>query len=219
MLNNHLNKLERKFGKFAISNLMLYIVLGMGVIYAAELILSANPNNTINLYSMLIFSKYHIMQGEVWRILSFVLLPVNSSFILLSILVLYFYWWMGEALERRWGSFKFNIFYFTGIIGCIIAGFIIGFATNTYLNLSLFLAFAILFPDEEILLFFVLPIKVKWVGLVDAVVIGADFVRGSTSTRIFILLSLANLFLFFGKDMFTGCYYAARRYYHKISKK
>ena len=219
MLNNHLNKLERKFGKFAISNLMLYIVLGMGVIYAAELILSANPNNTINLYSMLIFSKYHIMQGEVWRILSFVLLPVNSSFILLSIFVLYFYWWMGEALERRWGSFKFNIFYFTGIIGCIIAGFIIGFATNTYLNLSLFLAFAILFPDEEILLFFVLPIKVKWVGLVDAVVIGADFVRGSTSTRIFILLSLANLFLFFGKDMFTGCYYAARRYYHKISKK
>ncbi|MCR5599847.1 MAG: hypothetical protein K6G33_03760 [Ruminococcus sp.] len=219
MLNNHLNKLERKFGKFAISNLMLYIVLGMGVIYAAELILSANPNNTINLYSMLIFSKYHIMQGEVWRILSFVLLPVNSSFILLSILVLYFYWWMGEALERRWGSFKFNIFYFTGIIGCIIAGFIIGFATNTYLNLSLFLAFAILFPDEEILLFFVLPIKVKWVGLVDAVVIGADFVRGSTNTRIFILLSLANLFLFFGKDMFTGCYYAARRYYHKISKK
>lgn len=217
MLNKYLNKLERKFGKFAISNLMLYIILGMGVFYVANMILSTNPDNRIHLYDMIFFSRYKIMQGEVWRVISFVLMPPASS-IIFFVFILYFYWMMGDALERRWGSFKFNIFYFTGMIGCIAAGFITGFATNTYLNLSLFLAFALLFPNEEIMLFFVLPIKVKWIALVDAIVIGADFIRGSFNTRIFILLSIGNLLLFFGKDMFTGCYYAIRRFYHNSQK-
>lgn len=214
MLNNYLNKLERKFGKFAISNLMLYIVLGMGVFYAANMILMTNPDNKVFLYNMITFSRTKIMSGEIWRVISFILLPPQTM-LFFTIFILYFYWMMGEAMERLWGSFKFNIFYFSGVIGCIIAGFITGYATNSYLNLSLFLAFAVLFPNEEIMLFFILPIKVKWIALVDFILIAYEFVAGGVYTKIFILFSIGNLLLFFGKDIYSLCYYTLRRYINK----
>lgn len=217
MLNQLLGKLERKFGKFAIQNLMLYIITGMGVFYIADMILSTNPDNNIFLLDMIYFDRAKILAGEVWRVLSFLLMPPDYRLILM-VFILYFYWLMGTQLEAKWGSFKFNVYYFTGVIGCIIAGFITGFSTNVYLNLSVFLAFAVLFPEEEIYAFFVLPVKVKWLGLIDAALLIYKFINGGYYIRIFIVLSIANFFLFFGKDFIQLMYYTGRRYYHKLKK-
>lgn len=219
MLNQYLNKIERKFRKFAISNLMLYIVLGMAVVWIADLILSANPNNTVNLYQLLYFDRDKILQGEVWRVISFIFMPPSTILIILTPIILYFYWFMGSSLESQWGAFKFNVFYFTGIIGCIAAGFIIGFATNEYLNLSLFLAFAILFPNAQLLAFYVIPIKAKWLALIDGIIIIYDFIKGSFDTRIFIILSIINIIIFFGKDFFSMIYYLIRRLKYRHIKK
>ena len=217
MLNQYLEKLERKFGRFAISNLMLYIVLGMGVFAVADVILTTNPDNNVFLLDMIRFDKEKIMHGEVWRVISFVLEPPELNMIFLAF-ALYFYWMMGSALEQAWGSFRFNIFYFSGVIGCIIAGFILGSATNYYLYISLFIAFAILYPDEQIMLFFFIPIKVKWLGLFSILSLLAMFIVGDFQTRIFLLLSLVNLLLFFGKDLVMKVYYFFRRYYYKWFK-
>ncbi|WP_297958467.1 rhomboid family intramembrane serine protease [uncultured Ruminococcus sp.] len=217
MLNQYLEKLERKFGRFAISNLMLYIVLGMGVFAVADVILTTNPDNNVFLLDMIRFDKEKIMHGEVWRVISFVLEPPDLNMIFLAF-ALYFYWMMGSALEQAWGSFRFNIFYFSGVIGCIIAGFILGSATNYYLYISLFIAFAILYPDEQIMLFFFIPIKVKWLGLFSILSLLAMFIVGDFQTRIFLLLSLVNLLLFFGKDLVMKVFYFFRRYYYKWFK-
>ena len=219
MLNQYLNKIERKFRKFAISNLMLYIVLGMAVVWIADLILSANPNNTVNLYQLLYFDRDKILQGEVWRVISFIFMPPSTILIILTPIILYFYWFMGSSLESQWGAFKFNVFYFTGIIGCIAAGFVIGFATNDYLNLSLFLAFAILFPNAQLLAFYVIPIKAKWLALIDGIIIIYDFIKGSFDTRVFIILSIINIIIFFGKDFFSMMYYLIRRLKYRHIKK
>lgn len=219
MLNQYLNKIERKFRKFAISNLMLYIVLGMAVVWIANPILSANPNNTVSLYQLLYFDRDKILHGEVWRVISFIFMPPSTIFIILTPIILYFYWFMGSSLESQWGAFKLNVFYFTGIIGCIAAGFIIGFATNEYLNLSLFLAFAILFPNAQLLAFYVIPIKAKWLALIDGIIIIYDFIKGSFDTRIFIILSIINIIIFFGKDFFSMFYYLIRRLKYRHIKK
>ena len=218
MLNQLLNKIERKCRKFAISNLMLYIVLAMSVVWIASIILATNPNNNVNLLELISFNRYKILQGEVWRVLSFVFMPPSTLFILIPI-ILYFYWFMGSSLEYKWGAFKFNIFYFTGIIGCIAAGFIMGYATSYYLNLSLFLAFAILFPNEQLLAFFVIPIKAKWLALVDGIILLYDFIKGDNLTRIFIILSIINIIIFFGKDFFSMIYYWIRRFKYRHIKK
>ena len=218
MLNQYLNKIERKCRKIAIPNLMLYIVLGMAVVWIANLILSTNPNNTVNLYELIYFDRDKILHGEVWRVISFVFMPPSTLFILIPI-ILYFYWFMGSSLEYKWGSFKFNVFYFTGIIGCIAAGFILGYATNYYLDLSLFLAFAILFPNEQLLAFFVIPIKAKWLALIDGILLLYDFIKGSNTTRIFIILSIINIIIFFGKDFFSMIYYMVRRFKYRHIKK
>jgi len=187
-------KLERKIGKIAIRNLMTYIVITMGVIFAVDIIM---PH--INLYELLMFSTHHIMQGEIWRVITFIFLPPNAQLIFI-IFALYFYYLIGGGLENEWGSFKFNVFYLCGMLGTIAAGLITGFATNFYLNLSLFFAFAILYPNFEVRLFLILPVKMKWLALLNIAFYVYQLVVGTWSDRVALLVSIANLGLFFGKD-------------------
>ncbi|MCL2376214.1 MAG: hypothetical protein FWC76_02340 [Defluviitaleaceae bacterium] len=191
--NNFLTKLQRKFGRFAIKSLMMYIVGTMGLIFAVEFIMN------INLVGMFAFDVNAIMQGEVWRVITFIFIPPGASIIFIFF-ALYLYWIIGSALEAQWGAFKFNIFYLCGMLGTIAAGLITGFATNFYLNLSLFLAFAILYPNFEIRLFFILPIKMKWMALVNVVFFAFSLVINTWPVRAALLVSIINIFLFFGKD-------------------
>lgn len=193
-MKNWLYRLEYKYGRKAIPNLMMTIVIGMALVYVADLL-----NPTINLTSYLYLSREAILHGQVWRLFTFIFLPPVSSpiFILLS---LYFYYWIGGSLESTWGSFRFNIYYLCGVIGAIIACFITGSADNYFLNMSLFFAFAVLYPDMQVMLFFVIPIKIKWLALVDAVLFAFSFIIGGWPARAAIVMSLVNFFLFFGPD-------------------
>ncbi len=218
MLNKLLDKIESKFRRFAVDDLMIYVIITMGVIYAFDYILSFNPNTEVSLASYLVFDRGLIMKGQVWRILTFLFVPDFDNPIWVAF-ELYFMWMLGTGLEKAWGAFKFNVYFWLGAIGCMIAGMLLGYATNTYHYLSLFLAFAILYPDYEILLFFVLPVKMKWLGLIDGAMLVYSFIFNGINMKIFIALSLINLILFFGKDLYDKIYYAIRRIYYKRKNK
>jgi len=192
--DDFLQKMQRKFGKLAIQNLMMYIVGAMAVVFAATLAAPA-----VDIIGMFIFDTAAIMQGQVWRVITFIFIPPNLSLFFI-IFALYLYWLFGSALEGQWGSFRFNAFYLCGIIGTIIAGLITGYATNFYLNLSLMLAFAALFPNFEIRLFFILPVKIKWLAYINLAFLAFDFITSSWPLRLALVASLLNLVLFFGKD-------------------
>lgn len=212
-----LNKLERKFGRYAISNLMYYIIGITLAVYIVQYVLN------ISAYSYLAFIPGLIMKGQVWRIITFIFIPPASSIVTIAF-VMYFYYMMGTTLENEWGTFKFNIYYLFGMIGTIIAAFLTGDGTSVYLNLSLFLAFAYLFPDIEILLFFILPVKVKWIAYMDWAYFIFSLIFGTMSTRVAAIASLINFFIFFGDDFINYIkhqrkYGATRRNFKREMKK
>lgn len=193
---NLLSKLERKFGRFYIQNLMLYIVIGNLIVFIFAYLF---PDLPITYY--LDFDRDAVLHGQVWRVISFIFYPYdfNPIFMLISC---YFYWMIGTHLEQAWGSFRFNVFYLTGVIGTLIGGFITGYATSYYLNLSLFLALAAVFPNMEFLLFFFIPIKAKYLAYVDVAFLLWDFIMccisGQWGSVVSILVAFLNIALFFG---------------------
>lgn len=161
---NWLDKLERKFGRYAIHNLMYYIIILYAVGFVFQMI---NPSFYYNYLSL---DAAAILHGQIWRIVTFIIQPPSSS-LLFIIIVLYFYYVLGSNLERTWGAFRFNVYFFSGMLFHVIAAIIVYLLTGlslplgtSYLNLSLFFAFAAMYPDLEFLLFFLIPIKAKWHG-------------------------------------------------------
>lgn len=211
-MDNWISKLERKYRRYAIRNLMTIIAAGMGIVYLIDML--AFPMLHFSLSSLLSFNRSAIQHGQIWRLLTFVFIPPNANmlFILFS---LYFYWLIGSALENQWGSFRFNLYYLCGVIGTAVSGMITGYATNYYLNLSLFLAFAILWPDFEIRLFGILPIRIKWLALIDAVALLWMLIGEGTAGKIALLVSMANLLLFFSGDLIAMAKQWYRRYQFK----
>ena len=130
------------------------------------------------------------------RLITFVLLPPQTSMIFI-IFALYFSYMIGSALESEWGTCTFTVYYLIGVAGSIIAGIITGAAFNIYLNLSLFFAFAILFPDFQVMLFFILPIKVKYIAFFNAMFFVVNFLLGGWAEKAAIIASLLNLIVFF----------------------
>lgn len=195
---NFLGKLQRKFGKYAISGLMKYIVIINFLVFLLSYIV---PN--VNIKYQLALIPELVMKGEVWRLITFLFIPPSQSIIWI-LFALYFYYMIGTNLEQVWGSFKFNVYYLVGVIGAIAASFITGYtSTPEYLNLSLFLAFAYIYPDYEILIFFVLPIKMKYLAILDGVFLAFTFITGDTMIKLLVVASVINFFLFFGREMFS----------------
>ena len=187
-----LNKLERKFGRTYIENLMVVICGGMAIVYIADLLMQGFATD------MLYLNWELVKKGQIWRLITFVFEPENR-YPLTFILTVYFYYMIGGALEHEWGSFNFNVYYLLEIICTDIAAIFVGVGSNYYINLSLFLAFAILYPNYQVLVFYVLPVKVKWVALIDALFLLYSFVM-SPSARLLIIASLIPLVLFLGED-------------------
>ena len=199
-----LDNLANRTRRIAIPDLMNYIVGGMLAVFVADLVYDGLASQ------YLLFDRAAVFGGEAWRVLSFVLLPPASG-PLFVFFALYFYWMIGQALEGEWGASKFNWFYLIGVFGTMAAGLVTGFATNFYLNLSLFFAFAILFPDFEIRLFFVLPVKVKWLAWLDAAFFALSLIVSDWPGRVALLVSVANVALFFWTDARTLIVNARRR--------
>ena len=209
-MNRLLDKMQRRFGRFRIENLMFYIVLTMGAVFIIDYCMMFSPVN-FSLSSYLYFDRNAILSGQIWRVITFIFMPVGSN-VLFFMFSLYFYWLIGSALESEWGIFKFNVFYLFGVIGSIIFGFITGYATNYYLNLSLFLAFAMLYPDHTISLFMIIPVKIKYIEILDCVYLGYLFIIGSWQNKAALVIALVNLIIFFGDNFIDSIRNAKRRY-------
>lgn len=193
---NWLDKLDRKFGRYSIPNLMTYIVIFNAVVYVLNFIV---PGGLLT--SKLTLVPWFVLHGEVWRIVTFILIPPNSSPIFIFF-ALYFYYMVGDGLEQEWGSFRFNIYYLFGMIATIAASFITSMPmTATYLNLSLFLAFARIYPDFEILLFFFIPIKVKYLGWFNWAIIVYSIVFMPLDGKVAAAASVVNFLVFFGREI------------------
>ncbi len=212
--------LERRLRRYAIGNLMKYIVLGQGIVF---LLMWIWPTLGYRLYSLITLTRSGLLRGQIWRLVTFVFAPPSSSplFILFA---LYFYYMIGLGLENRWGKVKFNLYYLIGMIAAVLSALITGYASNTFLNLSLFFAYAAMYPDEEVLLFMILPVKMKYLAALDAVLYLYQFIVGGASTRVTIVLCLANVFLFLGGDILNTIrreshYWKTRRNFRKTMRK
>lgn len=216
-LNLLLYKLENKIRKIAIERLMTIITVCMAIVLAADTLIGLYTGGAApSINSFLTFNRALIFKGQVWRILSFVIAYPASSNIFFTLLALYFFWWIGTSVEGYFGKARFNLYYFFGIILTIIAGFITGAANNTYLNLSLFLAFATTFPEQKVLLFFFFPIKVKWLGLAEAALLLFSLVTSiiflDLVTIAMIIAAIVNYFIFFGNNLINNTKRAYREY-------
>ena len=210
-MNRFLDRISYKFRRICIPNLMLYIVIAMAGVFVVELFVPTMP---LSLY--MYFSRDLIFAGQWWRVITWIFIPTTTNIIWI-IFSLYFYYLIGSGLEQSWGSFKFNLYYLIGIIATIIGGFIIGNTDNTFLNLSLFFAFAVLYPDFQIMLFFFIPIKIKWLALVDLVIFIVSAITLPVEYKVAIVASMLNFILFFYEDF--GKFIKNQIYYFKHRKK
>lgn len=193
-----LDKLERRYGRFCIPNLMLWVVGGQIVVWLLVMLVD------FRLYSMLTLTRAELLHGQVWRLISFIFLPPLSANPLLVALNLYFDYVIGVSLERQWGSFCFNVYFLAGMLGSVTAALLVGSAGNSALGLSLFFAFAMLFPEAQVLLFYILPIKVKWLGWIAAALYLWQLLTASLPGKVSLLLGMAGFLLFFGRSLFDG---------------
>ena len=184
---------------FGISNLMKYITIANAVLWLLNAV-----NSRILPY--MVFSPYWILHGQVWRLISFIFIPPSTG--ILAFIAFYFYYFLGSTLEQQWGTARFNLYFFSGVVLTILFGFLIYWITGIsvsltayYLFLSMFFSFAVLFPDMQVLLFFVIPVKMKWLAIVDALF----FIYGIFTTpfpaNLVPVVAILNFFLFCGEDL------------------
>ncbi len=199
------DNIRRRLRRFGIEGLTIYILITMGLIWAVDYIF---PN--VGLWEMLCFDRDRILSGEIWRTITFMVLPPVSG-VISALFMFLLYYSIGTELEGYWGSHKFTLYLLSGMILLIIAGFITGDATNYYLYLSLFFVYAILAPNTQFLLFFIIPVKAKYLAAADAVFMGISFILGSWQEKVIIIASLIPLLQTFHKDIF-GRIKAKKRY-------
>lgn len=199
-----LYKLENKIRRFAIERLMQIISVVMAIVLIADVLIMMKTNGAaISIKYYLAFDRAAILNGQVWRVISFIFAYPSASRIPFILLSLYFFFWTGSAVEEYWGKARFNLYYLFGILGTVAAGFIVGYVDNIFLNLSIFLAFSTMFPERQVLLFFFIPVKVKWIGIVEGALLAMMFITGSWATRAAIIAAVLNYLLFFGYDLFS----------------
>ncbi|NMD42928.1 MAG: hypothetical protein GYA86_06425, partial [Firmicutes bacterium] len=192
-----MNKLERKYRRYAIKNLVFYIIAFNALIFILDFVVPRGVS-----LDMLVLYPEKVLQGELWRLLTYIFIPPSSSPIWI-IFILYFYYLVGTGLEQAWGAFRFNLYYLLGMVGTTAAAFITGAGyTGIYLNLSLFFAFAHLFPDFQVLLFFILPVKVKYLAWLNWALLAWTVIFMGVPHKIAVVAAVLNYFIFFGPDIY-----------------
>ena len=204
---NFFRKLERKFGRFAIPNLMYYIIM----MYAAGFVMSLfNPYFYVQYLAL---DAAAILRGQVWRLVTWVLYPPSTSGVLwFAIAVLFFYYPIGTSLERTIGTFKYTLYILSGVIFTILGAFILYFLlggnvlvgnvfSTYYISLSTFLAYAMCYPDMQVLLMFIIPVKMKWMAIFYVVIVVYEMIQyimaGAWYLVIPIVASLLNFIIFY----------------------
>lgn len=216
-MNQH-NGLRRKLEKYAIPNLTLYLIICYGIGYLMQYLVPAG-------YQYLMLDPFLVLKGQVWRLVTWILIPPDSSNIFFVLITLYLYYSLGGLLERIWGTYKYNVYLFSGLSFTILGAFVLcgysvlmgaqptmytglyllnngsavyfGQFSTYYINMSIFLACAASIPDVQVLLMFIFPIKVKWLGIVYGIILLVNCIQGGIATWIVVIFSLLNFLVFF----------------------
>ena len=180
-LNAAVDRFAYNHPRFGIPNLMKYIVIGSVIVYLLSIFAGYSA------VSFLSFRWSAITQGELWRLVTFIFMPgyYSTGDVLWLALFLYFYYMIGNVLEREWGTAKFTLYYLSGVVLTVIVGIVTALVTGydviidgtSYVNLSMFLAFALLFPNTQVLLMFIIPVKMKWLAYIDVGLFAVGIVR------------------------------------------
>ena len=190
--------------RFGIPNLMRYICLGNVAFWVLGVLLQ----NSV-LLSYISFDARAILHGQVWRLVSFMFYPISGS-LLFALLAFYFYYWMGSTLEQYWGTPQFNLYILIGWFFTVVYGFVVYFITGVsmpitgyYLYMSMFFSFAALFPEQQVLLFMLIPVKIKWLAYIDAAYFAVMVIGGMASfpLNLMPLVAVLNFFVFFGGEL------------------
>ena len=216
-MNQH-NGLRRKLEKYAIPNLTLYLIICYGIGYLMQYLVPAG-------YQYLMLDPFLVLKGQVWRLVTWILIPPDSSNIFFVLITLYLYYSLGGLLERIWGTYKYNVYLFSGLLFTILGAFVLcgysvlmgaqptmytglyllnngsavyfGQFSTYYINMSIFLACAASISDVQVLLMFIFPIKVKWLGIVYGIILLVNCIQGGIATWIVVIFSLLNFLVFF----------------------
>ena len=216
-MNQH-NGLRRKLEKYAIPNLTLYLIICYGIGYLMQYLVPAG-------YQYLMLDPFLVLKGQVWRLVTWILIPPDSSNLFFVLITLYLYYSLGGLLERIWGTYKYNVYLFSGLLFTILGAFVLcgysvlmgaqptmytglyllnngstvyfGQFSTYYINMSIFLACAASIPDVQVLLMFLFPIKVKWLGIVYGIILLVNCIQGGIATWIVVIFSLLNFLVFF----------------------
>ena len=215
---NPQKRLRRKLEKYAIPNLTLYLIICYGIGYLMQFLVPAG-------YQYLMLDPFLVLKGQVWRLVTWILIPPDSSNIFFVLITLYLYYSLGGLLERIWGTYKYNVYLFSGLLFTILGAFVLcgysvlmgaqptmytglyllnngsavyfGQFSTYYINMSIFLACAASIPDVQVLLMFLFPIKVKWLGIVYGIILLVNCIQGGIATWIVVIFSLLNFLVFF----------------------
>lgn len=203
-----IDKLERRFRRFSIPNLTQAIILVQMVCYVLA---QSRPQFLLQI----VLVPELVLQGEIWRLVTFVFDPPHTN-ILFAALGWYMFFLMGTALEGQWGAFRYNLYLLIGYVATLAAVFLIpgardDMASNVFLAGSVFLAFAFFYPDFQIYLFFLLPIKVKYLAMLTWAGYLLAFAQGDWASRAAIVAAVANFLLFFGSDIWLRMRSSHRR--------
>ncbi len=217
-------KIKRFFRNISIENLMTYIAASMAIIFVGDLFTDGMMS------SFLSFNRDAILQGQVWRLITFLMLPQSSSPIWI-VFSIYFYWFIGKETENQWGSHNLTMYFLTGAVLLIASGFATGYTNASFLYFSLFLVYAHLNPYHQFLMFMVIPIEARWMALIDAVYMLSNFVRAFTfyayspklaaALQLSVAVAFLTYFIFFGKDHFSGIVnkFKHRDFYREMKQK
>lgn len=209
-----ISKFEKKFGKYAIPNLTTILIACYALGYVLQL---AVPN----IVGYLTLDAYAILHGQIWRLITWVIIPPPWDNLIMAVLMLYFYWQIGTTMEHVWGTYRYNVYIFSGLLFTVLGSFValaisyfqngdVGillytagtiFFSTSYITMSIFLAFAVTFPEQKVLLMYIIPIKVKWLGIAYAAILIWDFIKGASIFSLYmrtaILFSMLNFIVFF----------------------
>jgi len=211
-MNKFLNNLERKIGKYAVVNLTKYLV----ILYAVGYVLQLAPAS-VNVTRFLTLDPYLILKGQIWRLVSWVLIP-PGNFSILIIITLMFYYFVGSGMERTLGTFRYNVFIFGGMLLMILASFATMFVYHVffgmsgdalgllmfrysasfstyYIQMMVFLAFSLMYPDIQVLLMFLIPIKVRWIAIAYGLILGYECIGALIHREFAIFFAIASQFI------------------------
>ncbi|SEK42103.1 hypothetical protein SAMN04487770_101370 [Butyrivibrio sp. ob235] len=223
-----MSNFEKKFGKYAIKNLTLVLI----ICYIIGYILRFAPIGT-GILNMLTLNPHLILRGQIWRIVTWILIPPTESNLFFVLIMLYFYYSIGTTMERVWGEYKYNLYIFTGLLLMIIAAFLsyafvlfelkmgmntpymtgdVGFEmqlaafsfSTYYINMSILLAFAATFPDNVVLFMFIIPLKMKWLGIVYGGWLAFEAISAFVNGNIYLFFAITASLLTFAIFWFSG---------------